>query len=107
MRIQVQSLRTELQKVKIDGATASKQKVDSLSTQLQNAECTIADLKNQVEVRTREIKEVKEKASTEVASNWQAKERDWHAQIAKLKQELHESKAASAETASLQQQLVH
>ncbi|KAL3676857.1 hypothetical protein R1sor_026805 [Riccia sorocarpa] len=105
MRVQVQSLRTELQKVKIDGATASKQKLDSVTTQLQTAECTIADLKNQVEVRTREIKEAKEKASTEVASNWQAKERDWQAQIVKLKQELHESKAASAETASLQQQV--
>ncbi|KAL3696830.1 hypothetical protein R1sor_010906 [Riccia sorocarpa] len=54
-----------------------KQKL--VNTQLQTAERTIADLKNQVDARTREIHVTKEEASKEFKSNWQAKERDWQA----------------------------
>ncbi|KAL3696514.1 hypothetical protein R1sor_010590 [Riccia sorocarpa] len=51
MRVQVQCLRTELQKVKIDGATTSKQKLDSVRTGSPMAESCSVGSPNPAECR--------------------------------------------------------
>ncbi|KAL3683610.1 hypothetical protein R1sor_001632 [Riccia sorocarpa] len=113
LKLQLQAVRNDLEKVKTEVSEVWKAKVSKLTSQLESADRSKAKLRQSIADLHKKLANAKQEAAQEVTAklqaeelaNWENKERAWQAESASMKKEVNDMKEEIAETATIRQQL--